>query len=142
MTGKKDQKTHSNEFDGDEDSSDENKGLFGEALKKVFTAGVGAAFMTEESIRAYLAELKLPKEFLNLLLSQANRSKEELMQRVSREMMQVFNKIDIVKEVSRFAETHRFKITAEVEITRKEPKGGPLSPSSSNSSSPSSSSED
>lgn len=103
-----------------DDSSESKKdGLLGETLKKVFTAGVSAAFMTEESVRAYLAELKLPKEVLNLLLQQANRSKEEITQRVSKEIVGIIEKIDFVKEASRFAETHRFKITAEIEIEKK-----------------------
>jgi hypothetical protein len=120
MAGKKEhKKTIDDEKD---DSTEESKGLFGEALKKVFAAGVGAAFMTEENIRTYLAELKLPKEFLNLLLQQATRSKEELIQRVGKEIMQIVNKIDFVSEFSKFAETHRFKITAEIEIIRKESK--------------------
>ncbi len=42
--------------------------LIGEAVKKLFTAGVTAAFMTEESVRTYLAELKLPKEILNVIV--------------------------------------------------------------------------
>lgn len=118
MGGKKENRTSEER----EESSEESKGLLGEALRKVFAAGVGAAFMTEESIRAYLAELKLPKEFLNLLLQQANRSKEELIQRVGREIMQIFNKIDFVNEFSKFAETHRFRVTADIEIIRKDSK--------------------
>ncbi len=119
MAGKKEQKKQEEERD---ESTEESKGLFGEALKKVFAAGVGAAFMTEENIRAYLAELKLPKEFLNLLLQQANKSKEELIQRVGKEIMQIVNKVDFVSEFSKFAETHRFRVTADIEIIRKDSK--------------------
>ena len=35
--------------------------------KKVFAVGIGAAFLTEESIRNALGEFKLPKEILNTL---------------------------------------------------------------------------
>lgn len=119
MVGKKDGKAHHEEHD---ETSEETRGLFGEALKKVFAAGVGAAFMTEENIRTYLAELKLPKEFLNVLLQQANRSKEELIQRVGKEIMQILHKVDFAKEFSKFAETHRFRVTADIEIIRKESK--------------------
>lgn len=118
MVGNK--KDHKKTEDENGEQSEESKGLFGEALKKVFAAGVGAAFMTEENIRSYLAELKLPKEFLNVLLSQANRSKEELIQRVGKEIMQIVNKVDFVSEFSKFAETHRFRITADIEIMRKD----------------------
>jgi len=96
--------------------------LVGEAVKKLFTAGVTAAFMTEESVRGYLAELKLPKEALNLIVQGATKSKEELTNRVSKEVIGMIQKIDLVKEVSRFAETHKFKISAEVEILKKDDK--------------------
>lgn len=107
--------------DDSQDSKKENfkEGLLGETLKKVFTAGVSAAFMTEESVRAYLAELKLPKEILNLLLQQASKSKDEMTQRVTKEIVAMVQKVDFAKEASRFAQEHKFKITAEIEITKK-----------------------
>lgn len=107
-----------------DDSKDDSKSstLIGEAVKKLFTAGVSAAFMTEESVRGYLADLKLPKEILNLIVASAAKSKEELTNRVSKEIIGMVQKIDFVKEASRFAETHRFKITAEIEIQKKDEK--------------------
>lgn len=91
-----------------------------ELVRKVMTAGLGAAFMTEEAIRSQLSEVKLPKDVINTILQGANKSKEELVQRVGNETMRLISKIDIVKEVARFAETHKFKINAEIEILKKE----------------------
>jgi hypothetical protein len=90
-------------------------------IKKLISAGVGAAFMTEESIRGYLAELKLPKDVLHLLLQGAQKSKDELMNRVGGEIIKIVQKVDFVKEASRFAEEHKFRITAEIEVLRKNP---------------------
>ncbi len=101
-----------------EDSSDKN-GKMGDTLKKIFATGVSAAFMTEESIRKLVGDLHLPKESLNLLLQGAARSKEELMNRVSREVISIISKIDFVKEASRFVEEHKFRIVAEVEVLPK-----------------------
>ena len=104
-----------------EEAEDNRSGApLGDTLKKVFAAGISAAFMTEESIRSYLTDLKLPKEFLNVLLQQANKSKEELMGRVGKEITGVLSRIDVVKELSKFAENHKFKVTAEIEIIKKE----------------------
>lgn len=103
-------------------SFDDPKGLFSETLKKVFTTGVSAAFMTEESIRSYLQELKLPKEILNVIIQSANKSKDDITQRVSKEIIGIFNKIDWISELSKFAETHKFKISAEIDIIKKEVK--------------------
>lgn len=104
------------------DDSGESKGetKLSESLKKIFTAGVSAAFMTEESLRAYLGEIKLPKEILSLLIQGASRTKDEIATKVTNEVTGILKKIDFVKEFSRFAEDHKFKITAEVEILKKD----------------------
>lgn len=96
---------------------------FGEALKKIVTAGIGAAFMTEEHIRSYVSELKLPKDVLNGLLQSASKSKEEVITRVSNEAIKILNRIDYVKEASRFVEEHKFKISAEIEVVKRESSG-------------------
>ncbi len=116
-----DDRKHKNQNEDDE-KEDGKSGLLGEAAKKIFTAGVTAAFMTEESIRSYLGEVKLPKEILNLIIQGASKSKEELTNRVGKEVVSMIQKIDFVKEASRFAETHKFKITAEIEIQKKDEK--------------------
>lgn len=105
-----------------EDDAKDVKGLLSETMKKVFTAGVSAAFMTEESLRSYVSELKLPKEALNLLIQGANKSKDEITKRVTNEIVGIIHKIDFVKEASRFVENHKFKITAEIDIIKKESK--------------------
>ena len=105
-----------------EDEASESSGpRVSDTIKKLMTAGISAAFMTEESIRGFVSDLKLPKETLNILLQGASKSKDELMNRVSREVIHIISKIDFVKEASRFVEEHKFKISAEVEVIRKDP---------------------
>jgi len=106
--------------DFNKEAAEGAKGFLGDALKKVFTAGVGAAFMTEESVRAYLSELKLPKEVLTVVLQSAQKTKEDITGKVTQELLNVIQKIDFVKEFSKFAETHKFKISAEIEILKKD----------------------
>ncbi len=103
----------------DEDSSDTKGPNVGDALKKLLSVGLGAAFLTEDMIRSYLQELKLPKDVLQLLLQQATRSKDELMNRVGNETIKLISKIDFVKEASRFVENHKFKVSAEIEVIKK-----------------------
>ncbi|QDK45586.1 hypothetical protein DOM22_10720 [Bdellovibrio sp. ZAP7] len=106
----------------EKESPTDIKGLLGDTVKKVFTAGVSAAFMSEEGLKSYLSELKLPKEALNLLIQGANKSKDEITQRVTKEVVGIIQKIDFVKEFSKFAETHKFKISAEIDIIKKDSK--------------------
>jgi len=89
-----------------------------EMIKKVMSVGLGAAFMTEESIRTYLGEM--PKEVVSNMIQNANKSKEELLNRVGAEVIRLIQKIDFVKEASRFVEEHKFKISAEVEVVKKD----------------------
>ena len=105
--------------DEESKNGDSVKAIVSETIKKLFTAGVSAAFMTEESIRYYLKELKLPKDVLGSLLNGANKSKEELMNVVTNEVVNVIKKIDFVAEASRFVEDHKFKISAEIEVVKK-----------------------
>lgn len=107
--------------DNDRDERERNS-VVGETLKKVFSAGVSAAFMTEESVRQYLGDLKLPKEILSVVLQGANKSKEEITNRVSNEIIKIVQKIDWVKEAGRFVENHKFRITAEIEVLKRQGK--------------------
>src|SRR5690606_121348 len=107
--------------EGDDwDLRDESMPKWGETLKKLVSAGLGAAFMTEEHIRAYLGEVKLPKDVLTMVLQGANKSKEDLLNRIGTETMRLISKIDFVKEASRFVEEHKFKVTAEIEVLKKD----------------------
>ncbi len=99
-------------------ANDESQKGF-DIFKKLISAGIGAAFMTEESIRTYLTELKLPKDVLNVLLQGAQKSKDEMMNRVGNEVIKIVQKIDFVKEASRFVEEHKFRITAEIDVVKK-----------------------
>lgn len=95
-------------------------GLVGDALKKVVTTAVTGAFMTEEALRSYLSDLKLPKELLSMILQSAQKSKDDFTFKVTKEVATILQKIDFVKEFSKFAETHKFKITAEIDIVKKD----------------------
>ena len=107
-------------MDDEKNSSEDVSGVkVTETIRKLITTGIGAAFMTEESIRAYLSELKLPKDVLNYILQGANKSKEELLDRVGNEIVRIISKIDFVSEASKFVEEHKFRISAEVEVVKK-----------------------
>ncbi len=106
--------------DKDQQEEDENLPKWGEMLKRVMSVGLGAAFMTEESVRGALGGMNLPKEVLTSILQGANRSKEEMLNKVGNEVIKLVSKIDFVKEASRFVEEHKFRINAEIEVVRKD----------------------
>lgn len=108
-----------NNYNDDSSNEEEKSGLsIGDIAKKVVAVGVGAAFLTEESIRSALGEVKLPKEILNSLLQNASKTKEVVADQVTKEIVKIISKIDIVKEASRFVEEHKF--TIEIDIKKKD----------------------
>ncbi|HMN68200.1 MAG TPA: hypothetical protein PKC28_06640 [Bdellovibrionales bacterium] len=108
------------------DENDENLPKWGEVLKRVIGVGLGAAFMTEESVRNALGGINLPKDVLTSILQGATRSKEELLNRIGNETIRLISKIDFVKEASRFVEEHKFRINAEIEVVKKDGAGSGL----------------
>ncbi len=76
----------------DEESGGEAKlGFVPELVRKV-----AVAFMTEEGIRSLAGQLKVPKEVLGFIVSQADRTKDELGRMLS-------------DEVRRFLQSDRFR---------------------------------
>lgn len=106
-------------YRSDGESEAEKARFIPESVKRILSMGLGAAFLTEETLRSVLGDVKLPKDVLGKVLEGANRSKEEIIERVGDEMVSIIKKIDFVKEASRFVEDHKFKISAEIEVTKK-----------------------
>ncbi len=77
----------------------------GEALKKIISSG---------------SPSEISKEIMTTVVGQALKAKDDITLKVSNEMIALIHKIDFVKEFSKFAENHKFKISAEIEILKKE----------------------
>lgn len=78
---------------------------FAEMIKKIISAG---------------SATDISKELIGTVLGQALKAKDEVSTKVTNEMIALVRKIDFVKEISKFAENHKFKVTAEIEITKKD----------------------
>jgi hypothetical protein len=75
-----------------------------DTLKKIISAG---------------SPSDMSKELLHTALNQVNKTKDDISAKVTNEMITLIRKIDFIKEFSKFAEDHKFKISAEVEILKK-----------------------
>lgn len=89
----------------DSESGSSTSEKLGDALKKIITAG---------------SPTEISKELIGTVLGQAMKAKDDITLKVSNEMISLVRKIDFVKEFSKFAENHKFKVTAEIEILRKD----------------------
>ena len=75
-----------------------------EALKKIITAG---------------SPSDISKELLTTVVGQVLKTKDDITLKATNEIISLIRKIDFVKEFSKFAENHKFKISAEIEILKK-----------------------
>jgi hypothetical protein len=91
-----------------------------EGLKKILTTGISAVLMSEEGVRQYVQDLKLPKDALGTLIKGIAKSKEEIVTRVGTEFSKLVEKIDLVEEMTKFLRDNKIKISAEIEFAQKE----------------------
>lgn len=100
--------------------SDKDKPWWTEVVKDLTAAGLATIFMTEEGVRSYLREKKLPKELVSLFMDGFNRKKDNLYEMLTREFGKVISKTDISKEIQKFLEGHEVDIQAKVAFKKKE----------------------
>ncbi len=87
---------------GDNDKKDPK---ITDAIKKILTAG---------------SPTDISKELLTTVVGQVLKTKDDITLKATNEMIALIQKIDFVKEFSKFAENHKFKVTAEIEILKKD----------------------
>jgi hypothetical protein len=92
------------------------RGSIVEAMRKVAFAGLGALFMTEEGIRSLAGQLKLPKEALGFVLSQAERTKDEVGRVLSDELRRFLRSDKLREDVLQLLSGMRMEVTASVRL--------------------------
>lgn len=100
-------------------SDGEKDGKVEGILKKVLTTGVTAAFMTEETVRAVLKDLPLPKEIVGGLVENAKSTKTEFVAGVKNELKSYLDKIDLSREIDKIVEKYDFEVKATISLKKK-----------------------
>ena len=103
-------------MDAPEAPGDGARGPIVELMRKVAFAGLGALFMTEEGIRALSGQLKLPKEALGFVLSQAERTKDEVGRVLSEELRRFLRSDRLREDFLRLLSGMRVEVTAHVRL--------------------------
>ncbi len=101
------------------EDEDKKTGL-SEIVKKIVAGGLSSPFLSEDQLRVYLAGLNLPKEVISQILRGAQKSKQDLVQKVGGEFSKLIQKIDIVKEIKTALREHKISIRADIEFVPKE----------------------
>lgn len=98
---------------------DEKKSGVSDLLRKIVATGLSSPFLSEDQLRSYLSGLNLPKEVVLQVLKGAQKSKDDLVQRVGGEFSKLIQKIDIVKEFKTVLREHKITIHADIEFVPK-----------------------
>jgi hypothetical protein len=113
------------ELDDDLDARSGDKGGFstrvlGDLAKKALMTGIGAVFMSEDSLRSQLAEMKLPKEAMGAVINTADKTKKEIIDVVARETRAFLSRLEVEKMVSRMLVGTTIEINTRIRIVPKE----------------------
>jgi hypothetical protein len=92
------------------------RGRAADFMKKAMMAGVGALFLTEEGIRGVVGDLKLPKELLTSLVTQADRTKQELVRTLGEEVRRFLESAAVHEELHRFLNDMTIEVKAELRL--------------------------
>jgi hypothetical protein len=100
----------------DRERDREGRGFVSEFVRKVAVTGLGALFMTEEGLRALAGQLKLPKELLGVILSQAEKTKSEIGRIVSEEIRRFLQSEKLKDELLKLLSQMTIEVKAEIRL--------------------------
>ena len=91
----------------------------GDIIKKVVSVGVGAAFMTEESVKKILEDLPLPKDIISGLVQNAKGAKEDFTNGIREEIKNHLAKLDATKVIGELLEKYYVEVEAKFKFKKK-----------------------
>lgn len=104
----------------------EGRGFVTEFVRKVAVTGLGALFMTEEGLRALAGQLKLPKELLGVILTQAERTKSEIGRIVTDELRRFLQSDKVRDELIKLLSQMTVEVKAEIRLKPDNPASSQL----------------
>ena len=102
-----------------ESKDNKKESPFGDIIKKVVSVGVGAAFMTEESVKKVLEDLPLPKDIIAGLVQNAKGAKEDFTKGIREELKNYLAKVDSSKIVTDVLDNYDVEVEAKFKFTKK-----------------------
>ena len=93
--------------------STEGSGFLPDLLRRGLTLGFTGLFMTEEAIRRALGD-SVPRDVLEFLLEQTERTRTEFLDRLSKEFGRMLSRLDPVEVARRLLEGRAIEVTAQI----------------------------
>ena len=97
--------------------------MLGDLARRALTTGIGAVFMSEESLRSQMRDMKLPKEAMNYVVGQADKTKREIVAAIARETREFLSKLEVDKVLARALVGTTVEIQTRIKILPKEDGG-------------------
>jgi hypothetical protein len=103
--------------DCDEDQAAKGfSGLLPESVRRAVLTGMGALFMTEEGIRNFVGGMKLPKDALDFLLQQADKTRTEVARVVTQEVRRFLESETLRREMLKLLSSVTVQVSAEIRL--------------------------
>jgi hypothetical protein len=94
-----------------------------ELVRKAFSFGFSGFFLTEEAIRKALGDT-IPKDWTDFAVDQSERARREFLERLSFEIAQSLEKIDVAAVLRELLEGRTLEVRAEIRLGEKQPGPG------------------
>lgn len=92
-----------------------------EVVKKALYMGVGAAFMTEEGIRKILGEIEIPRDAIQYMVNQSDRTKEQVFGVVQTEVRNFLDRLDLSGTAKQILDGMTLELTTTITFRDKGP---------------------
>jgi polyhydroxyalkanoate synthesis regulator phasin len=92
------------------------EGLLPETLRKALITGLGALFMTEESLRNLVTEMRMPKEAVSYLVKQADQARGQLFDVVSKEIRTFLESVNLAQELQKILSSVVLEVKTEIRL--------------------------
>ncbi len=89
-----------------------------ELARKILLTGVGAVFMTEETIRKTLGDLKLPKDAVGSVVESLKKQKDDVLQLVAVELSNFFSKVKVHEELQKALKGMQIHLDAKISFDK------------------------
>ena len=113
-------------------------GIVPDIVRRAVLTGVGALFMTEEGIRNLVGDMKMPKDAIAFLMSQADKTRSEVARVVTQEVRRFLESETLRREIWKLLNGVTLEVNATIQLKpsgdatmkakvksrKKEPEGG------------------
>ena len=98
-----------------EEEDNGTTGFLPDLLRRGLTLGFTGFFLTEEAVRKALGE-SVPRDLMDFILAQSERTRAEFLDRISREFARTLNALDPVEVVKRLLEGRSIEVSATIRL--------------------------